>query len=134
MNSPLRRVLADRPWQGGRVARGAQSWLPATWLGSAWSGENGQDDTLHHGEAYFHLGEGGRRGLGRKTGGVLQGNCVKKKLLEIVFKLYILCTTLFNAFSFYICRTYLKLKLFLLSKTVLHVYTLFPQACTNMFS
>ena len=48
----------------------------------------------------FHLGEGGRRGLGRKTGGVLQANGVEKEVLEIIFKPDILYTTLFSALSF----------------------------------
>ena len=60
----------------------------------------------------FYLGEGGRRGLGRKTGGVLQANGVKKEILEIVLKLniYIQLCSVHSAFN---CRTYLKQKLFL---------------------
>ena len=69
----------------------------------------------------FYLGEGGRRGLGRKTGGVLQANGVKKEILEIVLKLniYIQLCSVHSAFN---CRTYLKPKLFL-SQTPKHIHT-----------
>ena len=58
----------------------------------------------------IHLGEGGRRGLGRKTGGVLQANDVKREFLDIVsnFTIYIQLCSLHSAFN---CRTYLNPKL-----------------------
>ena len=90
-----RSSLARRKSCQGRpeLASCYMAWLSLEWR--EWSGSHSS-----HGKANFHLGEGGRRGLGRKTVGVLQGICVKKKLNEMVFKPYTLYTTLFSAFSF----------------------------------
>ena len=66
--------MVGRPWQVARVARAGQSWLPATWLGSAWSLDNGQDHT--------RLMEKLRFTLVREEGEVLEGrleeSCKKK--------------------------------------------------------
>ena len=93
--------MVGRPWQVARVARAGQSWLPATWLGSAWSLDNGQDHT--------RLMEKLRFTLVREEGEVLEGrlgvSCKKKvrnKTCGICFffKLYILYTTWISASSF----------------------------------
>ena len=99
VDSPLRRVLADRPWQGGRVARGAESWLPATWLGSAWIMVRMTLCIMV--KLIFTLGKG--------EGGVLEGrlgaSCkeiVSKKLLEIFsnFTFYVQLCSMHSAFIF----------------------------------
>ena len=91
-----------RPWQGARVARRAQEWLPATWLGSAW---NDQDHSLH-GNTRVLLSFTLVRGEGGVLEGKLGASCkqmvLKKKFLKLFLNLtfYIQLCSLFSALSF----------------------------------
>ena len=123
-----------RPWQGATVAREDPRWLPATCLGSAWNVENDEDHSPcqdHDEQDSFHLGEGGRRGLGRKTGGVLKRNFVSR--IEICRS----CSQTLHFISNSVQSTQLLIAELTSNSSVtgINIYTLFShQAYTCMYN